>query len=168
MTSCRVTIRVILFQAKFPSRIHTLPACLGKSLPPTSRTLFLPITKEESVKDTLFTYNLQGDGKESLTIRCDTEEELSALRDKWRAILVTKVAPKAPQAAPVAVAAPTAQESQKKLTLQPGDPCGKCGEDTVLRTGTNRTTGKEFKFIGCSTYPKCDFNAHVSKSREAA
>lgn len=116
------------------------------------------------MKDTLFTYNLQGDGKESLTIRCDTEEELSALRDKWRAILVTGRTP-APQAAPPP---PTKADPQKKAYLQPGDPCGKCGEDTVLRTGKNKNTGKEFSFIGCSTYPKCDFNAYVSKSREAA
>lgn len=89
-----------------------------------------------------FTWNVRG-GNESLTIRCDDEEELKALRDKWKAVI---------------------SPPRRKLPyMHGGDECMVEGCKGVMqtRTGTNRRTQQPYQFLRCSEHPKCNFTAYI-------
>jgi hypothetical protein len=82
-----------------------------------------------------FTYNIRG-GNESLTIRCDSEEELKILRDRWKAVI---------------------SPPRRKLPyMHSGDDClvENCGGTMVTRTGTNRKTQQPYQFLRCSNNPE--------------
>jgi hypothetical protein len=89
-----------------------------------------------------FTWNVRG-GTESLTIRCDDEEELKVLRDKWKQVI---------------------SPPRRKLPyMHGGDAClvEGCGGSMVTRTGTNRKTQQPYQFLRCSNAPKCGFTAYI-------
>lgn len=89
-----------------------------------------------------FTWNVRG-GNESLTIRCDTEEELKVLRDRWKTVI---------------------SPPRRKLPyMHGGDECmvENCGGVMVTRTGTNRRTQQPYQFLRCSNAPKCGFTAYI-------
>lgn len=89
-----------------------------------------------------FTWNIRG-WQESLTIRCDSEEELKQLRDRW---------------------SPVINPPRRKIPyMHSGDEClvEGCGGSLVRRTGTNRKTQKPYNFLRCSNHPKCQFYAYI-------
>lgn len=92
--------------------------------------------------DPKFTLNVQSDGRESLTVRTDSEEELEALRAKW-GFLIFDGEPKTKQ---------TKDRPEAKKQA-----CPQCGSETVLRQGTSKKTGKPYEFVGCSAYPECKY-----------
>lgn len=91
-----------------------------------------------------FTWNLKGKN-ESLTIRCDSEEELTALRDKWKAIFL-----------------PTKRELPKLL---PGDDCTeeKCNGHFVVKTTNGKPGQKPYAFLSCSNFPTCKATAYIKE-----
>jgi hypothetical protein len=89
-----------------------------------------------------FTYNVRG-FNESLTIRCNGEEELKALRDRWNAVI---------------------NPPRRKIPyMNSGDTClvADCGGTMVARTGTNRKTQQPYRFLKCSNNPACQFFAYI-------
>jgi hypothetical protein len=89
-----------------------------------------------------FTWNVRG-SNESLTIRCDTEEELKVLRDRWKTVI---------------------SPPRRKLPyMHGGDEClvENCGGVMQTRTGTNRRTQQPYQFLRCSNAPKCGFTAYI-------
>lgn len=89
-----------------------------------------------------FTWSVRG-YQESLTIRCDTEDELKALRDKWSQVI---------------------NPPRRKIPyMHAGDEClvAECGGVLVRRTGTNRKTQLPYNFLRCSNHPKCNFTAYI-------
>ncbi len=89
-----------------------------------------------------FTWNVRG-GNESLTIRCDDEEELKILRDRWKVVI---------------------SPPRRKLPyMHGGDAClvEGCNGVMVTRTGTNRKTQQPYQFLRCSNAPKCNFTAYI-------
>jgi hypothetical protein len=89
-----------------------------------------------------FTYNVRG-GNESLTIRCDDEEELKVLRDRWRAVI--------------------SPPRRKIPYLHSGDECmvETCRGVMQTRTATNRRTQQPYNFLRCSNHPTCGFTAYL-------
>jgi len=107
--------------------------------PNTPNSQLIPIDDGGLAK---FTYSIRG-GNESLTIRCDDEEELKVLRDKWR---------------------PVISPPRRKLPyMHGGDECmvETCGGTMVTRTGTNRRSQQPYQFLRCSNHPKCNFTAYI-------
>ncbi len=89
-----------------------------------------------------FTWNVRG-GNESLTIRCDDEEELKVLRDRWKVVI---------------------SPPRRKLPyMHSADACLVEGCNGVMqtRTGTNRKTQQPYQFLRCSNAPKCNFTAYI-------
>lgn len=89
-----------------------------------------------------FTWNCRG-FNESLTIRCDSEEELKILRDRWGQVI---------------------NPPRRKIPyLHEADQClvADCGGVMIKRTGTNRRTQKPYNFLRCSNHPKCTFYAYI-------
>src|SRR5690348_297459 len=88
--------------------------------------------------NTLFTLNIQSDGKVSLTIRTDDEEELGQLIERWEPrIVVLREEP--------------VNGNGKRYYA--GDTCPQCSGKLVTRQGR---TGK---FVGCNQFPDCKFTA---------
>ena len=96
-----------------------------------------PVTEAVSVK---FTYNAKSD-TESLTIRTDSEEELEELIGRWKSRIVQK----------------------PKQKMNDGDKCPECDGFMTAQKGHNRTTGKEYYYLGCSNYPKCQYSAYIAQ-----
>lgn len=89
-----------------------------------------------------FTWSVRG-FNESLTIRCDSEEELKALRDRWSQVI---------------------NPPRRKIPyMHAADTClvADCGGVMVMRTATNRKTQQPYKFLRCSHHPTCNFTAYV-------
>lgn len=89
-----------------------------------------------------FTWNCRG-GNESLTIRCDDEEELKVLRDRWKVVI---------------------SPPRRKLPyMHSGDQClvEGCNGVMVTRTGTNRKSQQPYQFLRCSKHPTCNFTAYI-------
>lgn len=89
-----------------------------------------------------FTWNTRG-WQESLTIRCDSEEELKILRDRWSVVI---------------------NPPRRKIPyMHAGDTCLVEGCEGVLlaRNGTNRRTQKPYRFLRCSKHPTCNFTAYI-------
>lgn len=89
-----------------------------------------------------FTWNVRG-FNESLTIRCDSEEELKQLRDRWSQVI---------------------NPPRRKIPyMHAADTClvADCGGVMVARTGTNRKTQQPYKFLRCSKHPTCQFYAYI-------
>jgi hypothetical protein len=93
-----------------------------------------------------FTWNARG-FNESLTIRTDDEEELKALRDKWKAVI---------------------SPPRRKLPyMHSGDEClvEGCRGVMITRTGTNRKTQQPYNYLRCSAAPKCSFYAYIEDEK---
>ena len=101
-----------------------------------------PITENSCLK---FTYSVKSD-KESLTIRTDSEAELEELIGRWKHRIMSKAKPK----------------------MNDGDKCPECDGFMNTQTGTNRSTGKVYHYLGCSNYPKCQFSAYLANSANSA
>ena len=89
-----------------------------------------------------FTWNVRG-FNESLTIRCDSEEELKVLRDRWSVVI---------------------NPPRRKIPyMHSGDAClvADCGGTLVTRSGTNRKTQQPYRFLRCSKHPTCNFTAYI-------
>lgn len=89
-----------------------------------------------------FTWNVRG-FNESLTVRCDSEEELKIYRDRWSQVI---------------------NPPRRKIPyMHSGDDCAvaDCGGVLVARNGTNRKTQKPYKFLRCSKHPTCQFYAYI-------
>jgi len=89
-----------------------------------------------------FTWNVRG-FNESLTVRCESEEELKVLRDRWSQVI---------------------NPPRRKLPyMHSGDAClvADCGGVLVVRTGTNRKTQLPYRFLRCSKHPNCNFTAYL-------
>lgn len=89
-----------------------------------------------------FTWSVRG-FNESLTIRCDSEEELKTLRDRWSQVI---------------------NPPRRKIPyLHSGDACmvADCGGTLVVRTATNRKTQQPYRFLRCSKHPNCNFTAYI-------
>jgi hypothetical protein len=105
-----------------------------------------PVNPEVAIPDDAglarFTYNVRG-FNESLTIRTDDEEELKALRDKWKQVI---------------------SPPRRKLPyMHSGDECQVegCNGVMITRTGTNRKTQQPYNYLRCSAAPKCTFTAYI-------
>jgi hypothetical protein len=115
------------------------PQAKDAGAPNTPTTQLIPVDDGGLAK---FTYNIRG-GNESLTIRCDSEEELKVLRDRWKAVI---------------------SPPRRKLPyMHSGDEClvEGCSGVMVTRTGTNRKTQQPYQFLRCSNHPKCGFTAYI-------
>lgn len=114
-----------------------------------------------------FTHSIKSDGTEMLVIRTDSEEELLQIRERLFQSIVFY--PPTQQPKLVATPPPQQQEQQpKKPYLSEGDACHACKGRMVLKTATNRGTGREFPFLGCSNFPNCEFTAYVAKQSRRA
>lgn len=118
-----------------------------------------------------FTHSIRSDGTEMLVIRTDSEEELIEIRNR----LFPRIAYGNPPDEPPAEQPkeePKKQEkptlSLKKPYLNEGDSCQVCDGTMSVKKATNRNTGNEFNFLGCSNYPECDFTAYISKQKKRA
>lgn len=93
-----------------------------------------------------FTWNVRG-FNESLTVRCDNEEELKALRDRWSQVI---------------------NPPRRKIPyMHSGDGClvAECGGVLVVRTATNRKTQQPYRFLRCSKHPNCNFTAYIENEQ---
>lgn len=93
-----------------------------------------------------FTWNIRG-FNESLTIRCDSEEELKTLRDRWSQVI---------------------NPPRRKIPyMHEADSClvAECGGVMVKRTGTNRRTQKPYNYLRCSKNPTCQFFAYIENEQ---
>jgi hypothetical protein len=97
--------------------------------------------------DAKYTWNCRTE-LESLTIRTNSESELEELIGRWKYRVLPKREP--------------------KRYLKEGDQCQVCDGFLTLQIGTNRKTGREYKFLGCSNFPTCSFSAYVAKEPEPA
>lgn len=89
-----------------------------------------------------FTWNVRG-FNESLTIRCESEEELKQLRDRWSVVI---------------------NPPRRRIPyMHSGDGClvSDCNGVLVVRTATNRKTQKPYRFLRCSNHPRCNFTAYI-------
>ena len=89
-----------------------------------------------------FTWNVRG-FNESLTVRCESEDELKQLRDRWSVVI---------------------NPPRRKIPyMHSGDPClvADCGGTLVVRTATNRKTQQPYRFLRCSKHPNCNFTAYI-------
>ena len=92
-----------------------------------------------------FTWNVRG-FNESLTVRCDSEEELKQLRDRWSQVI---------------------NPPRRKIPYQHGGDrclnveCAERGGVMVTRTGTNRKTQQPYKFLRCSNHPTCQLYSYI-------
>jgi len=96
--------------------------------------------------DRKFTINIQSDGKMSLTIRTEDEDELEQLIERWESRIVVFQEP----------VAPSGQRNgngnkAEKTRYYPGDQCPQCSNKLVRRNGSKG------KFLGCNNYPECTF-----------
>jgi hypothetical protein len=104
---------------------------------PKTEPATIPLLSEVLVTNPKFTLNIQSDGKLSLTIRTDNEEELGDLLRRWE---------------PHIIVYPDANGSSNgKPRYFAGDSCPDCSNKLVRRQG------KRGKFLGCLSYPDCDF-----------
>lgn len=89
-----------------------------------------------------FTWNIRG-FNESLTVRCDTEDELKQLRDRWSQVI--------------------SPPRRRIPYMHGGDTClvADCGGIMLNRTGTNRKTQKPYQYLKCSKHPTCQFYAYL-------
>lgn len=94
------------------------------------------ITEAPPTAESKFTLNLKSSGEISLTVRTNDESELEQSLEKWEPrILVLKEPPE-----------------NGKPRYYPGDNCPNCSNKLVRRQGRNG------KFLGCSSYPDCQFS----------
>jgi hypothetical protein len=105
-----------------------------------------PLKPVETVVDdnglSKFTWNCRG-GNESLTIRCESEDELKVLRDRWKVVI---------------------SPPRRKLPyMHSGDECmvETCRGVMQTRTGTNRKTQQPYQYLRCSNHPTCQFTAYI-------
>jgi hypothetical protein len=89
-----------------------------------------------------FTWNVRG-FNESLTIRTDDEEELQALRDKWKQVI--------------------SPPRRKIPYMHSGDEClvEGCRGVLLTKTATNRKTQQPYNYLRCSAHPLCKFTAYI-------
>ncbi len=102
-----------------------------------------PVSSDEFSR---FTWNVRG-FNESLTIRCDNEEELKQLRDRWSQVI---------------------NPPRRKIPyMHSGDAClvADCGGTLVVRTATNRKTQQPYRFLRCSKHPHCNFTAYIENEQ---
>lgn len=93
-----------------------------------------------------FTWNVRG-FNESLTVRCDSEEELKQLRDRWSQVI---------------------NPPRRKIPyMHSGDAClvADCGGTLIVRTATNRKTQQPYRFLRCSKHPHCNFTAYIENEQ---
>lgn len=109
----------------------------------------VPVAMTEDGGLTKFTLNLKGKN-ESLTIRCDSEEELIQLRDKWKGILIPK--------------------NKELPRLLPGDKCTdeKCDGHFIVKTTNGKPGQKPYAFLSCSKFPACKATAYLKNGKEEA
>lgn len=98
------------------------------------------------MSDPRFTLNIQSDGKMSLTLRTDDEDELEQLMEKWEKRIIVFPKEKFKSAKKE-----EAEKSNGKFKLSAGDDCPNCEGELVKRTGAKG------KFLGCTNYPTCTF-----------
>jgi ssDNA-binding Zn-finger/Zn-ribbon topoisomerase 1 len=85
-----------------------------------------------------FTYNVRSDGSESLTIRSNDEAEFVNLRTIYRSLIVKTDEPEDNYA-------------------REGDACTRegCKGEFKLKAGYSHKIGQDYKFLGCSQFPRC-------------
>lgn len=95
------------------------------------------IVEAPPAAESKFTLNLKSSGEISLTVRTNDEGELEQLLEKWepRIIIISEPGPNG------------------KTRYYAGDSCPHCSSKLVRRQGRNG------KFIGCVTFPNCQFTA---------
>lgn len=96
-----------------------------------------------------FTLNIQSDGKTSLTIRTDNEDELEQLLEKWEPRIVIF------QEHPHTNGKQNGHHHNGAAKLQAGDKCPECNASLVRRQGSKGT------FLGCLSYPSCSFTSSL-------
>lgn len=87
-----------------------------------------------------FTLNIQSDGKVSLTIRTDDEEELERLIQTWETRIVVY---------------PENTNGKQNGHAKLGDKCPECNSPLVKRQSRNGT------FLGCMSYPACSYTSSL-------
>jgi hypothetical protein len=92
-----------------------------------------------------FTWNVRG-FNESLTIRCDSEEELKQLRDRWSIVIN-----------PPRRKIPYQHSGDTCLNVE----CAERGGVMVTRNGTNRRTQQPYRFLRCSNHPTCQLFSYI-------
>jgi len=117
-----------------------------------------------------FTHSIKSDGTEMLVIRTDSEEELMQIRERFFQSIVFYPPSQQPRLVEAPPPPQQQQEQQppKKPYLSEGDRCHACNGRMVVKTATNRGTGREFPFLGCSNFPNCEFTAYVAKQSRRA
>jgi hypothetical protein len=93
----------------------------------------MPDAATKPASESMFTYNFRT-ADESITIRCDDKAQLLTLREELREALL----------------------GPGNSTLHNGETCPKdCGGTLRLRTGSKGN------FLGCTSYPRCNFTARA-------
>jgi len=96
-----------------------------------------------------FTWNVRG-FNESLTVRCESEEELKVLRDRWSQVIN-----------PPRRKIPYQHSGDSCLNVE----CAERGGVMVMRTGTNRKTQQPYKFLRCSNSPTCQLYSYLESEQ---
>jgi hypothetical protein len=100
------------------------------------------VTTPDEANLAKFTYNVRG-FNESLTIRCDDEDELKELRDRWSQVI---------------------NPPRRKIPyMHSGDEClvADCRGVMIKKTATNRRTQKPYNYLRCSNHPSCTFTSYI-------
>lgn len=109
----------------------------------------MPLPSEVLTINHRFTLNIQSDGKIALTIRTNEEDELEQLLEKWEARIVVFQEPVNGHRNGNGHA--NGNGNGNKPRYFPGDDCPSCHNKLVKRSGRNGA------FLGCRSYPDCDF-----------
>lgn len=114
----------------------------------------MPLPSEVLTINHRFTLNIQSDGKLALTIRTNEEDELEQLLEKWEPRIVVFQEPMNGHRNGNGHTNGNGNGNgyrTEKTRYYAGDSCPRCSNKLVTRNG------KRGRFIGCSSFPDCDF-----------
>jgi ssDNA-binding Zn-finger/Zn-ribbon topoisomerase 1 len=90
-----------------------------------------------------YTASVSGLGKVSISLRTDNREELDAFLEEHRQT--------------------NGDTRKKKRYMHEGDNCLGCEEGSMVHRESKKDGEEPFSFLGCSTFPRCEFTAYQSK-----
>lgn len=102
-----------------------------------------------------FTLNIQSDGKTSLTIRTDNEDELEQLLEKWEPRIVVYQEHPHTNGKQNGHNGHNGHNHNGAAKLQAGDKCPECNNMLVRRQGNKGI------FLGCMSFPGCNFTSSI-------